>query len=152
MENKIDRRWSYKQTRIVLVVFAVGVLLAIIQPVWFTPPDTASTVIVYALLAVAWIPVLFVLMFTYRNFIRPVAGLGCGGLFVCLVLSALFGPAVGAVMGIGPKDCTSHEIAPGQIEYVCISPGLLSHNTSTFRGPTGFPLMYRVSTAHVSTD
>jgi hypothetical protein len=151
LETQPARHWTNKQTIIVLLLMIIGGGLAIFEPIWLAPPNTSKTDFSYMCLSGLWVPVLIFLVITHR----PHGLVSFFLLFVAagvveVVLIALL--HTGDILPIQDDTCISHEIGPGQTEYVCTSAIVpkLGQERFTLQGPTGFPFVRLVGSEHVN--
>jgi hypothetical protein len=152
METTAAHQWTNKQAGIVLLVLIIGGVLAATQPVWFAPPNTSKTFWLYSCLLLLWVPVLIVLVIMHRRqALAPFFLLLIAGVVVMFIALNFQGERVSA-WAIQPKDCTSHEVSPGQTEYVCTIWSIFSHQIFTLQGSTGFPFVRLVSHEFVITE
>ena len=144
------QRWTNRQTGIVLLVIIIGGVLGANWPVWFAPPNTANTFWLYLGLLVIWFPVLIVLTITHHH-----------GSLVAFIFLIVAGIVVGvmefqglnfAAWAIEAKDCTSHEVSPGQTEYACRLNLIFAHQIFTLQGPTDSPFVRLVSNVFTTTE
>lgn len=151
MESTPSRRWTNKQAGIVLFVMIVGGILTATWPIWFAPPNVASTFWIYALLVVLWLPLLIILaVLRYRGAVTPFIFLFVTGALVTIVALALGGPYFSA-WAYEAKNCTSREVATGQTEYTCKLSSFGDSETLILQGPTGFPLAHLIAHSYVSS-
>ena len=149
--NTSTRRWTNKQTLIVLAVMIIGAVLATTWPVWIAPPNVASTFWMYALAVVVWLPLLIILaILRYRGAVTPFIFLFVTGALITIVALALGGPYFSA-WAYEAKNCTSREVVTGQTEYTCQLFSFGGAETLILQGPTGFPLTRLISHRYVSS-
>ena len=121
LETQSARNWNNKQTGIVLLVMIIGGGLAVIEPIWFAPPNTSKTDFLYTCLSGLWFPVLIFLVISHRPhalapFILSVVAAGLVEVIIIALLQTV--PGIGTIQD---NACTSQEVSPGQTEYVCTS-------------------------------
>ena len=152
LETQPAHKWTNKQTGIVLLVMIIGTGLAVSRPIFLAPPNTSETDFLYLCLSGLWVPVLIFLAITHRPH-------GLVAFFLAFVAVSVVEAVIIALLQTGPgigtiKDnaCTSHEVSPGQTEYVCSSAIVpkLGQDRFTLQGPTGSPFVRLVSSEHVN--
>lgn len=130
------------------VVLAVGLLLVMLHPIWLAPPNFHLTPVMYGLIAIAWIPVMFVL-----SLFKP-AGRGetarwvlLGGAVISVGWLVLFAPDIGGFLFVGQTLCREmppDDAPPGAVRYVCENDFLQGHAGYVLEGYAGSPFAWIV--------
>src|SRR5579859_4961041 len=117
---------------IVLLVGIAGIVLHMLQPIWFAPPLFATTPLIYDVLAFAWLPLWLVLFVFRRSLLEAVrrvktlialifVGMIFTFAFLCSSLLTEIGgplPVSGGVLSDRSR-CTQQSIGDDQFHYTC---------------------------------
>ncbi len=142
-----------RSSMIVLALMIVGVVAALIWPIWLALPHFQYTPYVYVGLVFLWLPTLFICVLlrpTGVTFGAVVTVLIIGYVLAVLVL-ALVGPRV-SVWAFEPQDCSQQTAVEGQGHFICkhnFAFGVAStYDQYTLDGPQGWPFVRLISAEH----
>jgi hypothetical protein len=123
------------------ILYIVGIGLYAWSPLWLTPPHFAVTSFIYVAIALAWVPVLFLLRHRYKHGV----GLLLLGLVINCGWATLFSHRALTIQFLIPfsLECTQETDNDGQVRYTCVREGSDAYTEFHFSGPKGLPVMWR---------
>jgi hypothetical protein len=128
---------------IVMVFMALGIALALLRPVWLTPPQFVMTPIVYLVIAMSWLPAL-----VFCALRRPAGPrripvlLATVGVIASVLWCTLGASSAGmALLITGRVDCTQEMLPQAQVRYTCANNFTYYADVYVFEGPQGSPFV-----------
>ncbi len=133
-----------------LALLVAGALLNLWRPLLLAPPLMLLNIPLYALVGLAWVPVLLVCVARGERQRRARGVMLVAAAFLASCAACWLGPQVPMGMFGASLECRSERQPTGRVQYACVADRMFMTDTYVFEGPAGVPIMWPV--AHYSTN